>query len=59
MCIDEKVFFNLLLLKSGRIYLFGGWEGSKDLCDFWYFDEVVNEWNCISMDTRKYSFFNN
>lgn len=44
MCIDSD---------GGKIYLFGGWDGTKDLCDFWEFDTNSRNWNCISMDTRK------
>ncbi|TPX71748.1 hypothetical protein SpCBS45565_g00878 [Spizellomyces sp. 'palustris'] len=38
---------------SGRVYLFGGWDGSKDLADFWVFDQDIRKWICISMDTRR------
>ncbi|KAJ3357343.1 Muskelin 1, intracellular mediator containing kelch motif [Kappamyces sp. JEL0680] len=52
MCIDPD---------DGIIYLFGtrrpltvgGWDGTKDLADFWAFHEKEREWKCISMDTRK------
>jgi hypothetical protein len=43
MCIDSE---------RGVIYLLGGWDGSKDLSDFWAYYEDRNEWVCISMDTR-------
>jgi hypothetical protein len=43
MCIDSE---------SGMIYLLGGWDGAKDLSDFWSFNENTGEWKCISMDTR-------
>nr|KAJ3410527.1 Muskelin 1, intracellular mediator containing kelch motif [Polyrhizophydium stewartii] len=44
MCIDPD---------TGTIYLFGGWDGSRDLADFWAFEESTQQWRCISMDTRK------
>ncbi|KAL5034044.1 hypothetical protein RTP6_001923 [Batrachochytrium dendrobatidis] len=45
MCIDS----------NGTLYLFGGWDGARDLSDFWAFDEPTKQWKCISMDTRKQS----
>ncbi|RKO92671.1 Muskelin N-terminus-domain-containing protein, partial [Blyttiomyces helicus] len=44
MCIDST---------AGKIYLFGGWDGARDLSDFWCFDETERRWTCISMDTRR------
>jgi hypothetical protein len=44
MCIDPD---------GSKIYLFGGWDGTRDLADFWEFDLHVREWKCISVDTRK------
>ena len=44
MCIDSE---------AGVIYLFGGWDGTRDLADFWAFKEQDRQWHCISMDTRK------
>jgi hypothetical protein len=44
MCIDTV---------DGRIFLFGGWDGTKDLCDFWIFDLKTEGWACVSMDTRR------
>lgn len=41
---------------TGRIYLFGGWNGSKDLSDFWVFDQEIRKWTCISLDTRRWDF---
>ena len=46
MCIDAEHSF---------IYMFGGWDGSKDLSDFWVFNQSAAEWRCISLDTRKQS----
>ncbi|KAI8905071.1 Muskelin N-terminus-domain-containing protein [Gorgonomyces haynaldii] len=44
MCIDTE---------DGIIYLFGGWDGKQDLCDFWQYSISKNEWKCISEDTRR------
>lgn len=43
MCIDSD---------SGKIYLFGGWDGAKDLCDFWEYDQKKNQWTCLSRNTH-------
>jgi hypothetical protein len=53
MCIDVEVIPSSTHNKGGKIYLFGGWDGSKDLADFWCFDQEKSSWNCISMDTRR------
>jgi len=37
--------------------MFGGWDGSKNLNDFWEYDENLEEWTCLSPDTSKYFFF--
>ncbi|KAJ3332134.1 Muskelin 1, intracellular mediator containing kelch motif [Blyttiomyces sp. JEL0837] len=44
MCIDPD---------TGHIYLFGGWDGQRDLADFWQFDQTSRKWTCISPDTKK------
>jgi len=33
--------------------MFGGWDGSKNLADFWEYDENTEKWTCISKDTSK------
>ncbi|KAI7900702.1 Muskelin N-terminus-domain-containing protein [Cokeromyces recurvatus] len=43
MCID---------IKDKKIYLFGGWNGTQDLSDFWYYDIRQNQWHLISMNTE-------
>lgn len=48
MCID---------VDAQKIYLFGGWDGSRDLSDLWCFDIQRRKWDCLSMDTRKYNFY--
>ena len=34
-----------------KIYLFGGWDGTLDLSDFWVYDIHLNQWTCLSTDT--------
>ncbi|KAG0231646.1 hypothetical protein BGW42_008722 [Actinomortierella wolfii] len=42
MCIDTK---------GGFVYLMGGWDGTRDLADFWAFHIPSQEWILISPDT--------
>ncbi|EMR11840.1 hypothetical protein PNEG_00263 [Pneumocystis murina B123] len=42
MCIDQE---------ERTIYLFGGWDGYKDLSDFWSYSIKYNTWKKISDDT--------
>ncbi|CEG84146.1 hypothetical protein RMATCC62417_17991 [Rhizopus microsporus] len=42
MCID---------VDGGKIYLFGGWDGSKDLSDFWCYNIEKQRWKLLSSDT--------
>ena len=44
MTIDEE---------KSRIYIFGGWNGTEDLDDFWMFDILKDEWKLISNSTGK------
>ncbi|KAJ3288309.1 Muskelin 1, intracellular mediator containing kelch motif [Rhizoclosmatium sp. JEL0117] len=44
MCVDSE---------GGLVYIFGGWDGQKDLSDFWSFNVETRQWKCISMDTRR------
>lgn len=34
------------------LYLFGGWDGNRDLADFWAFDIVNVKWKLLSIDTE-------
>ena len=45
MCVDSE---------GGLVYIFGGWDGQKDLSDFWSFNVETRQWKCISMDTRRF-----
>jgi hypothetical protein len=44
MCIDDD---------NGLIYLLGGWDGSKDLADFWVYNINEGLWTLISFDTQR------
>ncbi|XP_062574316.1 muskelin-like isoform X1 [Saccostrea cucullata] len=43
MCLD---------LQNENLYLFGGWDGNKDLADFWVFSVPSKEWTCLSQNTE-------
>lgn len=49
MCID---------VDDGIIYLFGGWDGFKDLSDLWAYRIQSAAWTCLSDDAQKYIFNN-
>ncbi|KAJ3612188.1 hypothetical protein NHX12_020464 [Muraenolepis orangiensis] len=42
-------------VQSETVYLFGGWDGTQDLADFWAYTVQENQWTCISRDTEKES----
>lgn len=44
MCIDPE---------QGHIYLFGGWDGQKNLDDFWRYDIRSDSWKCLSYATQR------
>ena len=35
----------------GTLYMFGGWDGTNDLCDLWQFSVELLQWKCLSADT--------
>ena len=37
---------------SQMIYLFGGWDGNRDLSDFWAYNVALGKWTLISADTE-------
>jgi hypothetical protein len=43
MCIDSD---------AHDIYLLGGWDGTKDLADFWVYHIEQGIWECLSTDTK-------
>jgi len=43
MCIDYP---------RQLVFLLAGWNGIKDLCDFWVYNIVTGQWHCISEDTE-------
>ena len=38
--------------ENGMVYLLGGWDGKRDLADFWCYSIVHGQWRCLSLDTR-------
>ena len=42
MCMDTD---------AGQLYLYGGWDGTKELGDLWRFTIVSQQWDCLSHDT--------
>ena len=44
MCIDPE---------HGKIYLFGGWDGQKNLDDFWVYDIGSDAWQILSYATQR------
>lgn len=52
--MDRPVRFHLAeLIPAETVYLFGGWDGTQDLADFWAYSVLENQWACISRDTEK------
>ncbi|KAJ2383007.1 hypothetical protein GGI05_005462, partial [Coemansia sp. RSA 2603] len=43
MCIDNE---------DRLVYLYGGWDGSRNLDDFWVYSVDHARWTCISTNTR-------
>lgn len=48
MCIDPQL---------GKIYLFGGWDGQKNLDDLWVFDTKSEQWKLLTSDTQPESIY--
>ncbi|EED85132.1 predicted protein [Postia placenta Mad-698-R] len=44
MCMDEE---------NGLIYLFGGWDGQRNLDDFWVYDVRADLWRLLSLATGR------
>ncbi|CAE6449861.1 unnamed protein product [Rhizoctonia solani] len=38
-------------VERGVIYLFGGWDGAKNLSDFWSYTIATNQWKLVHEDT--------
>lgn len=34
------------------VYMFGGWDGNRDLADFWVYEVKSGKWRLLSMDTE-------
>lgn len=43
----------LLDPNSQQLFLLGGWDGKKDLGDFWSFDPISMTWSLLSMNVEK------
>ena len=35
------------------VYLFGGWDGTRDLADFFVYHTPSNTWTCLSKNTEE------
>ena len=35
------------------IYMFGGWDGTRDLSDFWQYDLQRKKWKIVSSETEQ------
>lgn len=44
MCIDPD---------AGQLFLYGGWNGTKELGDLWQFAIATNKWTCLSVDSSQ------
>lgn len=51
--ICRGLFYVRVLIPAETVYLFGGWDGTQDLADFWAYSVQENQWACISRDTEK------
>lgn len=40
-----------MLIES--VYLFGGWDGTRDLADFWVYHTPSNMWTCLFKNTEE------
>lgn len=38
---------------SQQLFLLGGWDGKRDLGDFWSFDPISSTWTLLSMNSEK------
>jgi hypothetical protein len=44
LCLDAN---------SEKIYLFGGWNGKRELSDFWCYQIKEKKWKLLSQDTSQ------
>ena len=47
----SSIGYPWLCLCVGTIYMFGGWDGTNDLCDLWQFSVELLQWKCLCADT--------
>jgi hypothetical protein len=43
-----------MTVSDQKIYLMGGWNGRKNLSDFWIWHIAEKRWECISQDVSQY-----
>ena len=52
-CINKvRELFTSTYAKFQVLYLFGGWDGNRDLADFWAYDIASSKWRLLSLDTE-------
>ena len=56
-CNSSKPFCHNQFTLPETLYMFGGWDGTCDLCDLWQFSLTSMQWKCISADTSKEVIF--
>lgn len=51
-CLQPGLMLCLCVCVCAEIlYMFGGWDGTADLCDLWQFSVSSLQWLCLSGDT--------
>ena len=38
---------------QGKIYVFGGWDGTRDIDDLWVYNIYDNKWNLLSINADR------
>ena len=50
--LERAEYYALVLPSPQTLFLFGGWDGLRDLSDFWSYDIASNTWTLISPNTE-------
>ena len=50
---SDFVFNSRSDVLTETIYLFGGWDGTQDLADFWAFHIATQKWTLLSSNTAE------